>query len=223
MDLDFTGSGSWRDVWPVFAIAIRTPTLVLRPLNPGDVVAVADLAVRGIHDPSTMPFEIPWTDADPPTLRRAAFQWWSSAWAGWSPAAWRLAFVVLDDDEPIGVQDIAATQFPELGTCVTGSWLGRAHQGQGFGKEMRAAVLHFAFAGLGARQADTGAWWDNAASLGVTRSLGYAPDGTGWKLRRGLADRHLRFTMDRAAWDQRRRADIEVDGLDERCLAMFGL
>ena len=34
-------------------------------------------------------------------------------------------------------------------TVDTGSWLGQAFQGRGFGKEMRAAVLGFAFDGLG--------------------------------------------------------------------------
>ncbi len=38
---------------------------------------------------------------------------------------------------------------------TTGSWLGRAHQGRGLGKEMRQAALHIIFAGLGAQQAVT--------------------------------------------------------------------
>ncbi len=40
---------------------------------------------------------------------------------------------------------------------------------------MRAAVLHLAFAGLEAEYADSDAFTDNAASLGVSRKLGYRP------------------------------------------------
>ena len=54
-------------------------------------------------------------------------------------------------------------------SVATGSWLGLRHQGHGIGKEMRAAVLHFAFAGLGAIEALSGAWDDNKPSLGVER------------------------------------------------------
>ena len=39
---------------------------------------------------------------------------------------------------------------------------------------MRLAALTLGFDGLGAEIATTGLWHDNAASLGVTQSLGYA-------------------------------------------------
>jgi hypothetical protein len=42
---------------------------------------------------------------------------------------------------------------------------------------MRAAVLHLAFAGLGAAEAVSGAFDDNAPSLGVSEKLGYESDG----------------------------------------------
>ena len=54
------------------------------------------------------------------------------------------------DGRPVGIQDVIAANFPVLRGVDTYSWLGIDHQGQGFGREMRAAVLHLAFDGLGA-------------------------------------------------------------------------
>jgi RimJ/RimL family protein N-acetyltransferase len=53
----------------------------------------------------------------------------------------------------VGVQELWAENFAELRKVATGSWLGLKHQGQGIGIEMRSAVLHLAFACLGAEQA----------------------------------------------------------------------
>jgi RimJ/RimL family protein N-acetyltransferase len=83
-------------------------------------------------------------------------------------------------------------------------------------------MLHLAFAGLGAHVAETSAWHDNDASLGVTRTLGYEVNGWALELRRARAERHLRFLLTRERWDEHRRADIAVVGL-EACLPSFGL
>lgn len=53
----------------------------------------------------------------------------------------------------------------------TASWLGLHHQRQGIGTEMRAAVLHLAFAGLGAVDALSGAFEDNPSSFSVSEKL----------------------------------------------------
>lgn len=68
---------------------------------------------------------------------------------------------------------VHAEDFPRNRSLTTGSWLGLAQQGRGFGKELRQAALHLIFAGFDADVAITRAWHDNAASLGVTRSLPY--------------------------------------------------
>ena len=69
----------------------------------------------------------------------------------------------------------------------TGSWLGRRFQGRGLGKEMRAAVLGFAFDGLGAEVAETSAFLDNLPSNGVSRALGYEENGFGSLAPEGVA------------------------------------
>ncbi len=115
-----------------------------------------------------------------------------------------------------------ARNFGRLRTVETGSWLGRQHQGQGLGKEMRAAILHLAFDGLGAIEALSGAFHDNRASLATSKSLGYVENGDRLMLRRNKPDRIIDLKLDRATWASQRRDDIEIDGL-EACLEMFGV
>ena len=86
---------------------------------------------------------------------------------------------------------------------------------------MRAAVLHLAFAGLGALEAQTSAWVDNPASQRVSLRLGYEHEGQTLLARRGEPTPHLRYRLTREAWEQTRRDDIELRGL-EPCLALLG-
>ena len=115
-----------------------------------------------------------------------------------------------------------AKDFPALRTVSTGSWLGREYQGRGLGKEMRSAILHLAFAGLGAAEAYSGAFDDNEASLATSRSLGYVENGHELALRRGHPDRVINMRLDRTQWAALGRDDIEIEGL-EACLDLFGL
>jgi RimJ/RimL family protein N-acetyltransferase len=118
----------------------------------------------GIHEPSSTPFINPWTDVPVPRRHRESLQWWWSTRANWSPDNWSFTGAVFVDGVPAGVQDLTASNFAQLRTVKTGSWLGQQFQGRGLGKEMRAAVLHFAFEGLGAVEAYSGAFHNNWAS-----------------------------------------------------------
>jgi RimJ/RimL family protein N-acetyltransferase len=124
------------------------------------------------------------------------------------------------EGQVVGVQDINAEHFGTVRSVHTGSWLGRAHHGRGLGKEMRAAILHLAFEGLGALEAHSGAFFDNAPSLATSQSLGYKSNGETLAPRRDGADRLRNVRLDRATWLRRRRDDIEIVGLDG-CLDMF--
>ena len=208
--------------WPLLELRVTTPRLELRPPDQATACALVDLAARGIHDPDFMPFERPWTRRPSPAFERESFQYFSRCWAGWTAQRWELPFAVWVDGEVVGVQGIDATDFAGRRTFTTGSWLGRDHQGQGLGKEMRAAVLHFGFEGLGADRAETGAFHDNAPSLAVTRALGYEPNGDEIKLRDDEPTRCLAFKMGRDTWLRRRRDDIAVSGLAD-CLDLFGV
>lgn len=207
--------------WPLFDLRIRTPRLELRIPDDEDLIELARVAAGGVHPGDYMPFTIPWTDRPSPERERRLFQFHWRARADLTPAAWRLAFAIFENGRAVGSQDMAAHEFAILGRVETGSWLGREHQGRGIGKEMRAAVLHLAFAGLGARVAESGAFADNAASLAVSRALGYAANGEDLRVRRGEAARHLAFRLERAEWERRRRDDIVLEGV-EPCLPLLG-
>jgi RimJ/RimL family protein N-acetyltransferase len=208
--------------WPLFDVEVRTPRLTLRYADDVALTELATLAAKGIHDPERMPFAVPWTDVDPPELERQAFRFWWGCRAETSPARWSLNLVALVDATVVGTTSLIASEFAVTRAFETGSWLGREYQGQGLGKEMRYATLQLGFDGFGAEQATTGAFTDNPASLGVTRSLGYEPNGRLRHERRGELAESLRFRMSREHWDTIRRDDITLHGV-EAAAEMLGL
>ena len=90
--------------------------------------------------------------AGPAGARRAAVSTWANSGA-WSPQDWTLNLVVDLGGAIAGTQGISGRDFAVLREVRTGSWLGQRYQRQGIGTEMRAAVLHLAFTGLGAEYA----------------------------------------------------------------------
>lgn len=208
-------------LWPLTRLRLRTPRLELRLPSESDLYALAELAALGVHDPAVQPFGFPWTDAPPAERARSTLQFHWTQWGSWRPDKWSLNLAVLRDDTVVGTQGIGARDFAVLREVGTGSWLGMAYQGQGIGTEMRAAVLHLAFEGLGALCATSGAFADNAASLGVSRKLGYANDGIEAHVRRGHPATVQRVRIDRASWQATRSVPVSVEGL-EPCLPMFG-
>ena len=206
--------------WPLFDLVVRTPRLELRLPHEDEFAALIELADRGIHDPETMPFFVPWTDLEPEQRARATAQWLWGHRANWSPENWTLTAAAFVEGRPVGMQDVGAQHFRAVRSVETGSWLGRLHQGQGLGREMRQAILHLAFAGLGAEEALSGAFEDNAASLAVSRAVGYEENGEARGHRRDGFGRTVRFRMGRPQWERTRRDDIEIIGLD-RCLDLF--
>lgn len=208
--------------WPLFDLRIVTPRLELRYVDDDAADALMELAATdGVHDPDFMPFTMPWTRFEPPYLQQQGMQHFWRVRAELGPKRWALPFGVHEDGVLVGTQSIAAEDFAVRRWFHTGSWLGRSHQGKGIGKEMRAAVLHLGFAGLGAEHAETSAFADNPSSIGVTRSLGYAENGWITDNREGAPARRLQFVLTRADWQRRRRDDITIDGL-EPCLAQLG-
>lgn len=207
--------------WPLHDLSLRTERLELRLASYDDLVALAQLAHDGLHDPEVMPFGFPWTDLSPVERARSTMQFHWRTWGALSPQSWSLPFVVVVDDEVVGTQQLDGDKFAVRREVSTGSWLGRAHQGQGIGKQMRAAVLHLAFAELGAESATTGAFDDNAASLGVTRALGYEADGIESWDRRGQRATMLRYRLSRERWAAQERIPVEVAGVDA-CRPLLG-
>lgn len=208
--------------WPLFDLVVRTPLLELRYIDDDSAAALMELAGKGVHAPDFMPFTQPWTRIEPPLLQQQGMQHFWGLRTATAPDHWTLPFAVFHEGEPVGSQGLGTEKFAITRWFETGSWLGLAHQGKGIGKEMRAAILHLGFAGLGAEYAGTAAFEDNAASIGVTRSLGYIENGFAVDDREGTAARQLRFVMTRADWELKRRDDITIEGL-EPCLPLLGL
>jgi RimJ/RimL family protein N-acetyltransferase len=196
--------------WPLFDLEVRTPRLTLRYLDDRLAVELLAVAARGVHDPATMPFSVPWTDLPSPQMEQEAMRFYWQSRAATRPESWRLLHAVIVDGEVVGAADLFADRYPSLRQFTTGSWLGLEFQGRGLGKEMRMAALTLGFDGLGAEFALTAAWHDNAASLGVTRSLGYDHVGSARVLRRGAPGEQLAFRMPRDHWDTIRRDDITL-------------
>jgi RimJ/RimL family protein N-acetyltransferase len=209
------------DHWPLFGLRLNTPRLELRVPDLTDLAQLADVSASGVHDPHQMPFLVPWTDGTAEEVARGTLQYQWRMWGQWSPQNWSLHFVTVHDGQVIGTQALDARDFRTLREVSTGSWLGRAHHGKGFGTEMRAAVLELAFTGLDAQWAVSEAFADNAASYGVSRKLGYADDGIARHLVRGEAVVGRRLRLDRAGWAAARTVDVRIDGLAP-CLPMVG-
>jgi RimJ/RimL family protein N-acetyltransferase len=210
--------------WPLFDLRLETERLVLRAVTDDDLPGLLDAIDAGIHDPELMPFSIPFTDQEPAERRLSSAQYIWGARANWSPDGWELPFGVFSDDTPIGIQGVSAKRFPVMREVETGSWLTRAQQGQGFGKEMRCAVLQFAFEHLEADVARSAAFLDNPASAAVSRAIGYRENGRSRDAPRGTPKDQVKFELTRDEWLQRRDSlpRARVVGFDTARPMFFG-
>lgn len=144
------------DHFPPLGPRLNTPRLELRLPSYDDLSELARVAAEGVHDPGAMPFVEPWTDQPPDERALSVVRYNLGRPSEWTPQKWDLDFVVVHEGALVGVQDRRASDCAVTRQVGPGSWLGRAHQGKGVGAEMRAAVLHLAFAEPGARTAVSG-------------------------------------------------------------------
>ena len=210
------------DLWPPAGITLRTADLVLRLPSEAELVALAQVAADGVHRADERPFLTPWTEGTPQERARTVIQDHWSQLGAWTPEDWRLGLGVFrDGDEPIGMVTLRARDFRVRREVSTSSWLGLRYHSRGYGTQARAALLTLAFDHLGATDATTDVFQDNVTSQGVSRKLGYLPDGIS-RDRRGddvLVSDRLRLTVDRwRANEQRPRVD--VSGV-ERAMQQF--
>jgi RimJ/RimL family protein N-acetyltransferase len=204
--------------WPFAGLVLRTPRLELRPDDDEGLHALAALADAGVHAEDEMPFLVPWTRFPDPARSVLQYQW--RCRGELSPEKWTVNFIVRAGGAVVGMQELSARSFALLREVETGSYLGLAHQGRGYGTEMRAAVLAFAFDHLDARSARSAAFADNTRSQGVSRRLGYRVDGIAVHVRDGRAAAQVRLLVDpetfvRPPWT------LQVHGLAP-CLELLG-
>jgi RimJ/RimL family protein N-acetyltransferase len=198
------------------------PRLELRLPSSEELADLADLAAEGIHGPDASPFIVRWTDAPPAEIARSVIHYHWRQLGAWSPRDWSLSLTVFRNGVVAGQQNLAARDLGITRQVRTSSWLGRRYQGQGIGTEMRAAVLHLAFAGLGADEALSGALEHNLASLAVSRKLGYQPDGHQRHALDGRMVVEHRLCLTRTAWQRHHIVPVSIEGLAP-CLPLLGI
>lgn len=211
------------DLWPTLGLRLETPRLTLRIPDDAQLAALADLAARGVHPAGERPFLTPWAEGTPAERAEHVLRNHWGCLAEWDVADWYLSLAVLPTGggDPLGSITLKASDFAVTREVRTTSWLGLEHHRQGYGTEARTAVLTLAFDHLGATDALTEVFQDNHASQGVSRRLGYRPDGISRDPRDGevLVSDRLRLTAQR--WAEVDRVDVTVAGLDA-ARSMFG-
>ncbi len=201
-----------EEIWPLYALRLTAGDLELRVVRPSDVPELVDLVLSGVHDPALMPFTVPWTDAPDDELPAAYYRYVASVIGCLAPGDWKLEMAGRERGTLVGVQALSARDFPVTRTAETGSWLARRHQGRGVGTRMRQMACAFAFDHLGAEQITSGAFLDNPASLGVSRKVGYRPNGVARCSIRGAMALSQRLVLDPA--DLVRGESVTVEGAD---------
>jgi RimJ/RimL family protein N-acetyltransferase len=207
--------------WPLFDLRIDSPDLTLRPMTEADQPAIADLLPDDVElDPAAIRYA---TGEERVTRGIVVHQAYWKGYGTWRPEAWRVNFAVSAAGQILGAQELEGNDFPALRTVDTASFLVPWARGRGYGKQMRRAVLALAFGPMGAQAAITSAWHDNHASLGVSRALGYQPNGESLDARGGSADVMVHMRLLRARWlAGGAAADIHITGF-EACRHLFGL
>jgi RimJ/RimL family protein N-acetyltransferase len=209
--------------WPLFDLVVRTPRLELRPIDDGLAMELAGVADLSMFERRESEFLSDWVTVPSPERERRSLQFWWRNRAEFSADQWILNLAVIVDGRAAGVQDVQATAFPLRRQVTTGSWLAQPFQAKGLGTEMRQAVLHFAFDGLGALEAMSAAFDTNRRSIAVSRRAGYEENGRELNLRGGRKlGTKVMFRMTAERFARFRRHDVVIEGL-EPCLDLLGL
>jgi RimJ/RimL family protein N-acetyltransferase len=207
--------------WPLDGLRIRTPDLLLRPLTEADLGALADLLPDDVEqDPAAYRFEGLTAAANRAVVVHQ--EYWRAR-GGWRAESWALGLGIFADGRLVGQQGLEGDDFAALRTVDSFSFLAPEARGRGWGKQMRAGALALAFGPLAARTAVTSAFRDNAASLGVSRSLGYVDNGTYPHRHGDGVEEMVHLRLDRATWlVSPWPGRVQVTGV-EPCLPFFGL
>jgi RimJ/RimL family protein N-acetyltransferase len=170
---------------PLLGLRITAGPVELRGVTDDLIGPLAELAAGGIHDPDYMPFFSPWSLASAEEMPRSMGQFHWGSRSRFSVEKWSADLAVFHDGELVGSQGISTADYLVTRTGETGSWLARKFQGRGIGTAMRQVMCAFVFDHLDAETITSAAYEDNPASLGVSRKVGYAQNGTERRNRMG--------------------------------------
>ena len=136
-----------EEIFPPFGLRITCGDLELRVLRDEDFPELVELYQGGISAPGLpMPFlnawhETPLAPGTPEGYPASSLSWWWAQRSTFAPQHWNLALAVRFRGELVGMQDLTARDFPVARSVSSGSWLGRAHHGQGMGTLMRQMAV----------------------------------------------------------------------------------
>lgn len=142
---------------------IRTPRLVLRPLEAGDLPEVARLA--GDWDIASMTARIPY----PYTLTDAR-QWLDGLEAG------EVVRAITSDDRLFGLTGYLPAA--DGRSAEIGYWIGKPYWGNGYATEAASALITYGFAKAGFDMLTCCHFADNLASRRVIAKLGFTSTGS---------------------------------------------
>ena len=151
---------------------LKTRRLVLRPFQPSDAEAIAELGGRD--------FEVArWLTGCSWPYREGEAEAYVADTLSADPLEHEAAFAITLGGVFIGAISIEAPgDLPELPQCPTlGYWVGRSFQGFGYAAEAAAAILDWAFETYECDAIAARAFDENAASRGLLRKLGFKPWG----------------------------------------------
>lgn len=144
-------------------VRLETARLLLRPLEPGDIEAIA--AAAGEWEVARYTTSIPH-----PYSRSNAAAWVDSAARAWADGrAYIFALTARPGEKFLGA---IALYNDAPGEAMLGFWLGRAEWGRGLMTEAGEAVLAFAFETLAIDRVLASALPENKASIRVLEKLG---------------------------------------------------
>jgi RimJ/RimL family protein N-acetyltransferase len=206
--------------WPLASLRLTNGEVTLATMTEQDLGPLSDLLPDDVDQNPLFPS---YAGREPPSARGTTLHqtYWHSL-GNWRPESWNLPLTESVAGTPVGVQTLEADDFAARRTVDSSSWLTTTARGRGIGKRMRLAVLALAFDGLGAEVAETSAWHDNAASLGVSASLGYTDNGVYIHADRGRVDEMRRMRLTRRGFAEWPHANVRIEGLPA-CLPFFGV
>lgn len=208
-------------MWPPFQLRIIWGEIELRVARERDLVGLAR-AADDIYEGTETPFTRAWSDEPTPVREKSALRHHWSALANIQPEKWDIHLVVVFQGKPIGVQSIHSTDFPQIRTVRTGSWITRSMQGKGIGTRVRRMILQLCFESLNARRAETSAYLDNKPSQSVTEKLGYERNGIEEMSPYGKPREAQRYLLKAENWLQHRSDEIVIAGVTPELLEMLG-
>jgi RimJ/RimL family protein N-acetyltransferase len=204
----------------ILQIRIATDRLVLRSATDDDLAALSAVLPDDLDFNPTLPTHSGLSTNDARIVSFLQDHWRNRG--TWTVDNWRLDLVVEYEGAAVGIAGLDAAQFPSRRVLETSSWLSSAMRGQGLGKEMRCASLALGFDHLGAVEAHSDATEDNAASIGVSTSLGFEPNGEDILITTKGAQRLRRFRMTRSAWQAVAHPPVRID-YPQNLLGWFGV